>query len=237
MNTEQYEAQLREFVGLNTVQRPEFETYYKQPILEEDTKLTGFDAHYVYHVAWAIKKLMVQPPAEHVDISSSLHFCSAICSVVPTTFVDFRPATLYLDNLTCAAGDLTDDACWVENSYASLSCMHVVEHIGLGRYGDRLDVNADIKAMNNLIRSLKKGGRLLFVVPVGKAAICFNAHRVYSASWIANFFSKSCRLEEFYLIPGPSDMKPISPSDVLAADAFQYACGCFEFTKINDFVL
>jgi len=112
----------------------------------------------------------------------------------------------------------------------------VVEHIGLGRYGDQLNVNADIVAMNNLIRALKKGGRLLFVVPVGKPGIYFNAHRIYSASWIANFFSKSCELKEFYLIQGPHDLQPVYNCDLAEADKFPYACGCFEFIKIDNSV-
>jgi len=236
MNPEIYEAQLIEFVNANATQRPEFTEYYRHPVLNEDTELTGFDTHYIYHVAWAIKKIADAKPAEHVDISSSLNFCTTVCSLVPTTFIDYRPANIFMENLRCTSGNLTDNSHWIEDSYASLSCMHVVEHIGLGRYGDQLNVNADIVAMNNLIRALKKGGRLLFVVPVGEPGIYFNAHRIYSASWIANFFSKSCELKEFYLIQGPHDLQPVYNCDLAEADKFPYACGCFEFIKIDNSV-
>lgn len=229
MDAEKYNRQLQEFVSQNTQLRPEFAHYYTQPMLQDDTSLTGFDTHYVYHVAWAIGKINAAPPSGHVDFASSLHFCTAISSVTSTTFVDYRPASLYMDNLTCVAGDLTDKTQWEGHSYPSVSCMHVVEHIGLGRYGDQLDVNGDIKAMNNLKNLVADGGRLLFVVPVGKPSIFFNAHRVYSAKWIAEFFSDSFKLNEFYFIPGPTEQKPILNCDLNRADDFSYGCGCFEF--------
>ena len=109
--------------------------------------------------------------------------------------------------------------------------MHVVEHIGLGRYGDELDVNGDIKAMQNLERALDYGGRLLFVVPVGRPQIFFNAHRVYSSKWVVDFFEPKLKLAEFYFIPGPTTAPPLVNCDLSYSDDFEYGCGCFEFFK------
>jgi hypothetical protein len=226
-----FQKQKEIFVTDCRLKRPEFVNYYEFPCLSDDTATTGFDPHYVYHVAWAVKKIYESKPREHVDVSSSLHFCSAIAPFTKTTFIDFRPATLQLDNLNCIAGDLNEADQWKHREFESLSCMHVVEHIGLGRYGDPLSVDSDIVAMDNLINATKSGGRLLFVVPVGKAEIYFNAHRVYSATWLVNFFSKACRLNEFYLIPSSSQMRPMLNCDLTTADQFTYACGCFEFIK------
>jgi SAM-dependent methyltransferase len=55
------------------------------------------------------------------------------------------------------------------------------EHDGLGRYGDPLDPYGDIKAMQIAKTMLKPGGILILAVPVGKDALCWNAHRVYGA--------------------------------------------------------
>jgi hypothetical protein len=160
-----------------------------------------------------------------------LHFCAASSAIVPTTFIDIRPAELHLKNLTVQARDLTDDASWKDGEFESLSCMHVVEHIGLGRYGDTLDVSADLRAINNLIRALKGKGQLLFVVPVGKPEIYFNAHRVYSSKWITAHFSEYCTLSEFYFIPAQSNILPVLNCDTEYADQFTYGCGCFHFIK------
>ena len=81
--------------------------------------------------------------------------------------------------------------------------MHVAEHIGLGRYGDPLDPDGDLKAMGELKRVLAPGGLLLFVVPVGQPRVCFNAHRIYSYGQIVEAFAK-LYLEEFALIPDDS---------------------------------
>lgn len=232
MNTSTYESQLAAFVSGNTVERPEFTGYFRYPCLSDDTPKTNFDTHYTYHVAWAIRKILSSPPAAHCDVSSSLSFCTAICSVVPTMFIDYRPAPIHLEQLTCMRGDLSDNSQWADRQYASLSCMHVVEHIGLGRYGDPLDIHGDTTAMRNLMQSVAENGRLLFVVPVGTPQIYFNAHRVYSARWIADFFKPDFQLREFYLIPGPIEMPPLLNCELEYADTLEYACGCFEFVKV-----
>jgi hypothetical protein len=232
METGTYESQLASFVASNLIDRPEFKHYFKYPCLSDDTVTTGFDTHYVYHVAWAVGKIFAAPPKVHYDISSSLYFCSTVASITPTIFIDYRPPALTVDNLICTAGDLTDNRQWLDNQFESLSCMHVVEHIGMGRYGEPLNTLGDIVAMSNLRRAIAPGGRLLFVVPVGRPSIFFNAHRVYSAGWIEKFFSTRLRLNEFYLIPGPTAVAPIRDCSLDAADNLEYACGCFEF--IND---
>ena len=118
-------------------------------------------------------------PAKHTDISSSLYFSGIVSAFVPVDFYDYRPADLHLSDLTSAHADLTK-LFFANASIDSLSCMHTVEHIGLGRYGDRIDPSGDLKAINELTRVVAAGGSFLFVVPVGKPKIEFNAHRIYS---------------------------------------------------------
>ncbi|MDA8381588.1 MAG: DUF268 domain-containing protein [Betaproteobacteria bacterium] len=229
-----YEAQLQSFVAECSLTRPEFLAYFRHPVLNEAIPSTPFDPHYLYHVAWAIRKVAEAVTAghcrEHVDVSSSLHFCTATAGFVPTRFIDLRPANIHLDNLVCSQGNLTNDAEW-HGQYASLSCMHVVEHIGLGRYGDQLAVNGDIHAMGNLKRAVNPGGRLLFVVPCGKPEIHFNAHRIYSAAWVHRFFADEFELKEFYFIFNDVLRAPLKNVDLAATENIPYGCGCFEFIR------
>src|SRR5687768_13736498 len=109
----------------------------RHPCLNDATATTGFDRHYIYHTAWAARVLAQTRPAEHVDIGSSLYFAGIVSGFVPVRFCDFRPAALELSDLASDHADLTQLA-WPGQSVASLSCMHVVEHVGLGRYGDPL---------------------------------------------------------------------------------------------------
>jgi SAM-dependent methyltransferase len=210
----------------------------KDPLREEDaypclydrTTETGYDRHYIYHPAWAARILAQSSPSKHVDISSTLHFCTLISAFIEVDFYDYRPAPLTLSNLTSTAADLTNLP-FDTHSIESLSCMHVIEHIGLGRYGDPYDVDGDKKAASELSRVLAHGGKLLVAFPVGRPRIQFNAHRVYSHEQVLNLFS-GLKLLQHALIPdGDVADGPIeNPSTELIA-AQSYGCGCYVFEK------
>lgn len=201
----------------------------RHPCLEDKTSTTGFDAHYVYHPAWAARILAQNKPDFHVDISSSLHFCSIVSAFIPVKFYDYRPADLHLSGLTCEAVDLLALP-FADGSVQSLSCMHVVEHVGLARYGDPLDPDADLKAISELKRVLSIGGSLMFAVPVGKPKIMFNAHRIYSYQQIMSYFSEF-RLIEFSLIPDDSKNGLVKNATEALVDRQTYGCGCFWFKR------
>ena len=54
-----------------------------------------------------------------------------------------------------------------------------IEHSGLGRYGDLLDPDGDLKTMRTLFNKLKKDSLYYLAVPIGIDQILWNAHRVY----------------------------------------------------------
>lgn len=200
------------------------------PCLEDRTADTPFDRHYVYHTAWAARVLAERRPTKHVDISSSLYFCAIASAFVPVDCYDFRPPRLELDGLRCDRADLLALP-FDSGSIPSLSCMHVLEHVGLARYGDPLDYNADLRAFAELERVLAPGGDLLVVVPVGKPRIQFNAHRIYAPSQIRDAFA-ALELRELSLIPDDPEVGGLIRNAPWALAAEQrYACGCFWFTR------
>ena len=202
----------------------------KFPFLNDKTATTEFDTHYIYNPAWAARIIRDIAPAIHVDIGSTLHFCSVLSAFIPTKFYDYRPANLALSQLSSGAADLRH-LTFKDDEIDSLSCMHTVEHIGLGRYGDPLDPRGDIKAMKELQRVVQPGGSLLLVTPVGKPKIAFNAHRIYSYELVAENFD-SMEVEEFSLIPDnaiETGMLRNCPVELVKEQ--EYACGCFWFKK------
>ena len=201
----------------------------RYPCLNDRTASTDFDHHYVYHTAWAARLLADQRPAYHVDISSNVYFCALVSAFLPVRFFDYRPADLRLSNLSSEHADLTRLP-FGDLSVDSLSCMHVVEHIGLGRYGDPLDPDGDRKAMCELQRVLAPKGSLLFVVPVGKPKIMFNAHRIYAYSQIMTAFT-GLQLARFDLITDRPSDGLIENAPAEAADGQSYGCGCFWFRR------
>jgi SAM-dependent methyltransferase len=169
-------------------------------------------------------------PKLHIDISSSLYFCSLLSAFIPVKFYDYRPPKIVLQNLTSDFVDLLSLP-FGDGTIKSLSCMHVVEHVGLGRYGDPLDPEGDLKAVAELTRVLSPGGSLLFVVPVGRPKIAFNAHRIYSYDQVVSYFSE-LTLQEFALIPdNPDDVGLVRQATRDFADMQNYGCGCFWFKK------
>ena len=109
--------------------------------------------------------------------------------------------------------------------------MHTIEHVGLGRYGDPIDPDGDLKAIAELRRVLAPGGSLLFVTPVGQPRVVFNAHRIYTYDQILSYFA-DLELVEFALVPDQALLGGLmvgAPQSL--ADAQQYGCGCFWFMK------
>jgi hypothetical protein len=197
------------------------------PCLTDRTAKHDFDKVYVYHTAWAARILARIRPAVHVDCSSLLYFATLVSAFVPVKFYDYRPFDIRLPNLQSLQGDLTRLP-MADASVESLSCLHVLEHIGLGRYGDPLDPDGDLKAIAELKRVLAPGGSLLFVTPTGRPRIQYNAHRIYSYRQIVDYFAP-LKLKQFALLPD----EPAAAAGLIEnasedlADAQAYGCGCY----------
>lgn len=220
----------KKFVASEQKTKKRFEIKDEIKCLDDKTSQTPFDRHYIYHTAWAARVVKEIAPGVHHDISSLLYFSTIISAFVPVKFYDYRPASLNLSNLSSHKGDL-NALPFDSNSLQSISCMHTIEHIGLGRYGDNIDYDGDLKAITELRRVVAPNGHLLFVTPVGKPKIQYNAHRVYSYEQIIAYFPEF-RLKEFSLIPDTEEQGGLilnaNPSIVVAQN---YACGCFWFIK------
>jgi hypothetical protein len=104
----------------------------------------------------------------------------------------------------------------------------VLEHVGLGRYGDPLDPDGSIKASHELIRVLAPRGQLLLGVPIGRERVAYNAHRIFCPRTILVWFSELL-LTEFSVVTDEGHFKRFAtPDDFHAAD---YACGLFLFER------
>lgn len=197
------------------------------PCLFDCVDATPIDPHYFYQAAWAMRLISESRPAHHVDIGSDVRYVGMLSQWVPTTFVDIRPLQVHLPGLDCRTGTVLDLP-YADASLPSLSCLHVVEHIGLGRYGDPLDPEGSAKAAAELSRVVSPGGRLYVSVPVGRPRVCYNAHRVFSPAEFVRAFPQLTLLEFSYV----SDEGELKRSASLSAPAQEeYACGLFVFTR------
>lgn len=215
----------RRFSQLSQGERLSFADAY--PSLGDWVATTPFDPHYFFQAAWLARQLASAPPARHLDIGSDVKLIGTLSAFVPTEFMDFRPLEASLPDLECTQGDILALP-MADGSVPSLSCLHVVEHIGLGRYGDPIDPQGSRKALAELARVLAPGGHLFLSVPVGRERICFNAHRVFAPETIVAL-SGPLALRSFALVDDAGRFWP--DADPGQAHGLDYGCGMFVLEK------
>ncbi|MEA5466508.1 class I SAM-dependent methyltransferase [Leptothoe sp. PORK10 BA2] len=183
---------------------------------------------YFHQDLWAARKIFAANPKEHWDIGSRLDgFIAHLLTFRSVNVIDIRTLESHIDGLTFHQGDVT--ALDIpDNSLESLSCLHAMEHIGLGRYGDPVDPMGYMKGILELQRVLAQGGTLYFSVPIGRERVEFNAQRVFDPATIIQAFSE-LELVDFSAVAESGEF-------VLSANwqNFSYerrACGLFVFKK------
>jgi len=185
--------------------------------------------HYFYQDIWAFARVVEKRPAKHVDIGSRIDgFSGQLSAFCEVEYIDIRPVELGLERFNMIQGSLLELP-YADQSVPILSCLHVIEHVGLGRYGDPVDPEGSYKAVQELVRVLAAGGDLLVGVPVGRERVAFNAHRIFSPMTILDWFS-DLRLTEFSVVTDDGDFKRFAdPKEYLDAD---YACGLYLFHRL-----
>jgi hypothetical protein len=117
----------------------------------------------------------------------------------------------------------------------SLSCLHAIEHFGLGRYGDPIDLDGHKKGIKNLVRCLTDNGTLYLSTPVGRPRIEFNAHRVFDIHYLLDIFSShQLKLKSFAYVNDAGELiEHADPYSEAGNRNFnlEYGCGIFELTK------
>jgi SAM-dependent methyltransferase len=197
------------------------------PCIHDKTRTTGFDSHYFYQDIWAFRKIYESKTNHHVDVGSRVDFVGFLSVITKITFVDIRPLMVNLENFDPKEGSILSLP-FGDNSIFSLSCLHVAEHIGLGRYGDQLDPRGTEKAIKELSRVLAPKGNLYLSLPAGKTRLCFNAHRIHSAKQILEYCCELQLLEFSGIDDAGNFLRNI---DMTVLENSDYACGLFWFTK------
>jgi SAM-dependent methyltransferase len=185
--------------------------------------------HYFWQDVWAARFLYANNVRKHIDIASRLDgFVAHILPFCQVVYVDLRPLPSEVEGLEFRQGSLLSLP-FADDSVRSLSCLHVVEHIGLGRYGDAIDPEGHRKAAKELVRVLAPGGVLLLGTPVGQERLCFDAHRVFDPQTVLDAFAP-LRLTEFSLIDDEGAAVHHGAS-FDEARRCRYGCGLFILSK------
>lgn len=137
--------------------------------------------HYAETDEWLYQALEKYPVSNHnVLIIGSEEPCYEAAAFVygakEVTMVEYQRVTTDYPGLSIITYEEFTKSDIICDSTITISS---VEHSGLGRYGDPLDPDGDLKAMKELLDRTKTGGLCFLAVPMGKDQILWNAHRVY----------------------------------------------------------
>jgi hypothetical protein len=146
------------------------------------------ETEYFTQDLWVARQIFENKPEKHLDVGSRIDgFVAHVASFRDIDVCDIRPQSKKVEHIHFKQKDFSvnlDDG-WIER-YDSVSCLHALEHFGLGRYGDELALEAYKVCLKNLSLSLKENGLCYLSTPVGIARIEFNAHRVFDPVDLVN---------------------------------------------------
>jgi Caenorhabditis protein of unknown function, DUF268 len=183
---------------------------------------------YFHQDLWAARKVFQSGVRQHFDVASRVDGFVAHCAVfTKVVYVDVRPLPGSTRNIETRIGHL-GQLPFDNESVPSLSCLHVVEHVGLGRYGDPIDPKGTLKALADLQRVLAAKGNLYLGLPIGRPRVCFNAHRITSPDQVIASMSQ-LELVDFAAV----DDSGIFVEHCLPSEFrhVEYGCGLFHFRR------
>ena len=181
------------------------------------------------------RKIFDAKPDRHVDIASRVDgFVAHVASFREIEVFDIRPITTKIPGVLFKQADLMDSSESFTNYCDSLSCLHALEHFGLGRYGDTLDPSGYENGIRNMSRILCPGGVFYLSVPVGLERVEFNAQRVFNPKTIVEICKSSkLELDKFSLFTSDAGMveMDIQNKTLDAVSMKRYGLGIFSFIK------
>ena len=208
------------------------------PCLEDKFSESGSaKGHYFHQDLLVARRIHINNPITHIDIGSRIDgFVAHVASFRPIIVLDIRTLSSDIPNVRFVKADLmaTVEDELLENC-DSLSCLHAMEHFGLGRYGDPVNYDGYLLGLNNLYLILKKGGKFYFSVPIGPQRIEFNAHRVFSLSFLFQCFAGKYNIDQFSFVDDQGFLHeniPITDNNLQNNFGCVFGCGIFEMTKL-----
>ncbi|MGD1083159.1 MAG: DUF268 domain-containing protein [Verrucomicrobiota bacterium] len=159
--------------------------------------------YYFYQDCWAARQVFRERPEWGVDVGSTVLLVGILSQFARWVSVDIRPIKSELKGLECVEGSVLTLP-FKDNQVPCLTTMCVLEHIGLGRYGDPLNPTGTEDAAVEIARVIRPGGIVVYSVPVGSEEILeFNANRRFDYHQAAGLFKGWELVDSCVLTPTP----------------------------------
>ena len=207
------------------------------PILTERDEQSGTARGAYFHQDLLVaRRIFAADPRRHVDVGSRVDgFVAHLAVFREIEVIDIRPLDSTIPNIRFLQADIMrDPPPQLRGCCDSLSSLHVIEHFGLGRYGDPVDFLGHEKALASLAAMLEPGGTLYLSTPIGPQRIEFNAHRVFAVRTLLDLLGRDFDLARFAYVDDAGDLHDDAPLDaapVAANFGCHWGCGIFEARK------
>jgi SAM-dependent methyltransferase len=207
------------------------------PCLKDRFEESGAaSGHYFHQDLLVARRIHARAPQAHVDIGSRIDgFVAHVASYRPIEVLDIRALTANIPNVSFKQCDITAPLpAGLMNSCDSLSCLHALEHFGLGRYGDPINPDGHLVALTNLAAIVKPGGWFYLSVPIGPQRIEFNAHRVFAVPHLLELLSSQFDVQAISYVDDRGDLHEHAGfRDDHVKDSFgcRYGCGILEMIR------
>jgi hypothetical protein len=205
------------------------------PIINEWQKAGGIaGGDYFHQDIWAARKIFERNPSRHIDVGSRVDgFVAHVACFREIEVYDIRPISRQVRNIRFVQSDLMKSA--EREVCDSLSSLHVIEHFGLGRYGDDIDpwgYKVGFRCISGLLRP---GGNFYFSVPMGPQRVEFNAHRVFGLRHLMGMIADNgFDVTEFSYVNDSGDLVENAPltDDAIASNcSVRNGCALFDLRK------
>jgi SAM-dependent methyltransferase len=208
------------------------------PCLEDRSARSGtVSGHYFHQDLYVASRIFEQRPVKHVDIGSRVDgFVAHVAAFREIEVLDIRDLQVKIPNITFTRCDFTATDFSMLDYCDSVSCLHSLEHFGLGRYGDTIDYTGHLRGLDNLFRILKPGGRCYLSVPIGPQRVEYDRHRVFSVKYMLRLFDGRFRVDRFSYVDDRGALVSNAPMDSQSIEqnyGCYFGCGIFELTKIG----
>jgi SAM-dependent methyltransferase len=212
-----------------------FGSYF--PVLGERLSQSGtMSGQYFHQDLLVATRIYENKPEKHIDIGSRIDgFVAHVAVFREIEVFDIRPQKNRIGNIVFKQADMMNMDEHMVDYCDSVSSLNAIEHFGLGRYGDPIDYFGHIKAINNIYRILKIGGKFYFSVPIGKQRIEFNAHRVFDISYLLKLFDNKFVVDRFSYVNDAGELiddVELDSNSVSNNCNCILGCGIFEMSKI-----
>lgn len=178
-------------------------------------------------------------PVRHVDIGSRVDgFVAHVASFRDCELFDVRPISTTVPGVVFRQADLMNPTTLPisagEGYCDSLSCLHAIEHFGLGRYGDPINPLGYQRGITNMAQLLQFGGTFYLSTPIGQERVEFNANWVFDPRSIVRCAEAAGMTLQKLIVITPANGPQESAFDAVAFEELallRYQLGLFIFTK------